>query len=61
MIAHLLRLIRAWFIDWTVRQDNEELLDRSLDGTASDAWACHLMNDINRRRDRADGLRTSAR
>jgi hypothetical protein len=61
VIGRLMRLMRAQFIEMTVRQDSDELLQRTREGTASDVWACHLMNDINRRRDLADGLRASAR
>lgn len=57
VVTRLVRRLYACWVEHTVRQDLAELWERTREGTASDAWACHLIADINKRLDKADGLR----
>lgn len=40
-----LRLV-AWSFDWRIDADNEELLRRSREGSASDAWAAQTVMQV---------------
>jgi hypothetical protein len=38
-----MNLFQYLWQSWLLSCDEEELFDRSVDGSCSDAWACHVM------------------
>lgn len=58
LLLALLILPLVWSLEWFSRMDEEELYDRSRDGSATPRWAVEVRMQINRRQARIDALRS---